>query len=365
MGLRTRLRRTSPAPESPPAAPVRRESLALLASLPGEWVLFDPHDRASMNSDGMHDLGLLQGDRLASAEAGELVQRTRSDGRSHVLELAIGGVAFGAPPRLVSLRSAPLEDGRVLLFVDDISAASRVDAMRREFIVNVSDELQAPVAALLQLADAMSVPGGDPESLAGHASRMEAEANRLSALVGDLTDLSRLQASDSMDHARFVSVRDLIFEAVDSVSAAARERAIVVEREVPDLRLFANGEQLVTAIRNLLTNAIAYSARGTTVTVSAQLQDGYVGISVEDQGMGIPPDQIERIFDRFHRVDDTRSRNAGGTGLGLAIVQHICVAHGGEVTVESTVGRGSMFTMRFPARGRTRESSAPEWKEVP
>ncbi|MHB0929674.1 MAG: sensor histidine kinase, partial [Candidatus Nanopelagicales bacterium] len=136
-------------------------------------------------------------------------------------------------------------------------------------------------------------------------------------------------------------------------------------REVPELRFFANGEQVVTAIRNLLTNAIAYSAAGTTVTVTAELQDGYVGISVADHGMGIPADQIERIFDRFHRIDAAQGRNVGGTGLGLAIVQHICLAHGGEVTVESTVGEGSLFTMRFPARGQTRESSAPEWKEVP
>ncbi len=363
MGLRTVLRRATAA--RPERKPVRDESRALLASLPGEWMVLDGHGHALAASDGVEGFGMLRAGELTSADLGQLAVETLADGQSRTQDLAVGGLAFGAPSRRVRVRSARLDSGSVALLVDDISAARRVDDMRRDFISNVSDELQAPVDAMFGLAGRMQGAIGDGAELAELASRMESEANQLSALVSDLTDLSRLQAVDALDHARGAMVRDLVDEAVDAVSANAAAHHIMVSRDVPEIHFIANPEQVVTALRNLLTNAIMYSSSGSAVAVSARTSDGFVEISVADHGIGIPAGQLDRIFERFHRVDAERSRNTGGTGLGLAIVQQICLAHGGTVVAASELGKGSLFTMRFPARGHSRESSASEWKEVP
>lgn len=199
------------------------------------------------------------------------------------------------------------------------------------------------------LADAAHEAVDDPKALHKFTSRMQLEAARLSALINDLTDLSRLQASDAMAEARSIPVRRVVNEAVDTVHLAAQDKRIDILREVPTtLRLFADEEQAVTALRNLLTNAIRYSPPHTKVTINAREHEGYVEVSVADEGIGIDPEQQVRIFERFHRVDPARSRETGGTGLGLAIVKHICMAHGGEVTVQSAVGSGATFTLRFP-----------------
>ncbi len=363
MGLRTVFRRAAAVRHDETA--VRDQSRSLLTSLPGEWLVIDSHSHPLAASPGIEAFGIMRAGELASADLGHLAAETQSDRQARSRELMVGGIEFGAPPRRVRVRSACLDDGAVVLFVDDISAAGRVDEMRRDFIANVSDELKAPVDAISALAGEMQGAVGDARALSDLATRMESEANQLSALVSDLTDLSRLQASDALDHARSVLVGNLVDEAIDSVSRPASEHAITIVQDVPEIHFIANPEQVVTALRNLLTNAIMYSPAGSRVDVSASTREGFVEIAVADQGVGIPEGQLERIFERFHRVDAERSRHTGGTGLGLAIVQHICLAHGGSVSVQSEVGRGSLFTMRFPARGHTRESSAAEWKEVP
>lgn len=340
------------APESAPPTPISglsADAHELLDRLPGEWIIITEHGRVYRASENFGSLGLLHRGGMTSPAIAEMAEATLRDGQSRTADLPIGGAEVGAPPGTVRVRTSRLDAEHALLLIDDISAATRVDTMRRDFIANVSHELKTPVGALVLLADAAQEALDDAKALRKFTSRMQLEAARLSALISDLTDLSRLQASDAMDEARLVSVKAIVNEAIDTVHLVAQDKRIDIIRELPaGLKVFVDDEQAVTALRNLLTNAVRYSAPHTKVTISAREHEGYIEIAVADQGIGIEPEQQVRIFERFHRVDPARSRQTGGTGLGLAIVKHICLAHGGEVTVQSEVGVGSTFTLRFP-----------------
>jgi len=343
-----RARAPEPAPLSP-VSDLSPDALALLDRLPGEWIIISQHDRIYRASKNFGTLGLLHRGGMTAPVLVQMAEDTLRDGQSRTNDVPIGGTEVGAPPGTVRVRTSRLDAERTLLLIDDISAATRVDAMRRDFIANVSHELKTPVGALVLLADAAQQALGDAKALRKFTSRMQLEAARLSALISDLTDLSRLQASGAMDEARLVNVKAIVNEAVDTVHLVAQDKRIDIVREVPaGLKMFVDEEQAVTALRNLLTNAVRYSAPHTKVTISAREHEGYIEIAVTDQGIGIDPVQQVHIFERFHRVDPARSRQTGGTGLGLAIVKHICMAHGGEVTVQSEVGVGSTFTLRFP-----------------
>lgn len=340
-------------PAAAPAAPaiLPREALALLDGLTDEWAVLD-RTGVVRSSLGFQRLGVVSAGAIGPRELAGMDEHTRADGKPRLLELAIGGIDVGAPPRRVRVRASRLDGDRVLIVVEDISAATRVDAMRRDFIATVAGEMRTPVDAMLANAADMqrALRKGRPlEDLAG---AVEARARQLGALVTDITHLSRLQSADAMDAAHTLDVRDAVTSAVEDVQALAQAKRMHIEVEVPGVHLFANEDQLATALNNLLTNAIAYSDPHTKVTVTARDVGHTVEIAVADEGHGIPEEHRARIFERFHRIDKEQSRERGGTGLGLAIVQHICMAHGGEVTVDSEVGRGSVFTLRFPTRTR-------------
>ena len=199
------------------------------------------------------------------------------------------------------------------------------------------------------LAEAVLSSADEPEAVRHFAGRMEAESGRLSALVGDLIDLSRLQGTDPLKDAIPVSVDAVVSEAVDAVRQLAQNSQIeLVVGGTRDLIVLGMESQLVTALRNLLSNAVNYSPRGTQVAVTTRLVNDVVEIAVTDQGMGIPETELQRVFERFYRVDQARSRVTGGTGLGLSIVKHVAENHGGEVGVWSVLGEGSTFTLRLP-----------------
>ena len=213
----------------------------------------------------------------------------------------------------------------------------------------MSHELKTPVGALSLLAEAILTATDDPEQVRHFAERMQIEAGRLANLVQDVIDLSRLQGDDPLTHAEVVDVDELILRAVDEVRTIAAAREVdFLFGEPSTASVFGDRGQLQTAIRNLLTNAVNYSPPGTKVALSARVTDGIVGITVKDQGIGIPANDLDRVFERFYRVDQGRSRATGGTGLGLSIVKHVCQNHGGEVTVWSEVGVGSTFVLRLP-----------------
>jgi two-component system sensor histidine kinase SenX3 len=203
---------------------------------------------------------------------------------------------------------------------------------------------------------------------------MVAETRRLTTLVNDLMDLSRLEGIDPLHPMEPVRVDEVVAEACDDVRLMADEHDISFLRGgVPGLSVLGVHTQLTTAVRNLLTNAVNYSAPGTRVAVTTGVTDGSVTIAVTDQGIGIPAGELDRIFERFYRVDQARSRDTGGTGLGLSIVKHVCVNHGGHCDVWSRVGAGSTFTIRLPelaehdrrapADGHTKRGRAARAKE--
>jgi len=222
--------------------------------------------------------------------------------------------------------------------------------VRRDFVANVSHELKTPVGAISLLAEAVLAAADDEEQVRHFAERMQIEASRLSTLVQDVIDLSRLQGDDPLTRAEVVSVDDLVGRAVDEVRTLAARQQIEIEvGESTGSLVYGDERQLLAALRNLLMNAIAYSSSHTRVAVGVRAADAIVEIAVKDQGIGIAANDLDRVFERFYRVDPARSRVTGGTGLGLAIVKHVSQNHGGECTVWSEVGVGSTFTVRLPA----------------
>ena len=272
---------------------------------------------------------------LAGASAGQPAEKT--------LEL------FGPPRRTLSLTATPLPGGAAAVVVDDVSDRLRLDAVRRDFVANVSHELKTPVAALGLLAETLA---GEDDVAVVHrlAGRMQDDAFRVARVIDDLLDLSRLESEEAARHEP-VRVADVVAQAADHVRAAADARGVRLECSGVPRSLAVPGErrQLVSALANLLDNAVKYSPGGATVEVTAATDGSAVEVTVRDAGIGIPARDLDRIFERFYRVDRGRGRDTGGTGLGLSIVRHVASNHGGDVLVESVEGEGSAFTLRLPA----------------
>jgi two-component system sensor histidine kinase SenX3 len=271
----------------------------------------------------------------------------RGRGAERELEL------FGPPRRVLSVRATPLEHtsrpSGVLVVVEDTSERRRLENVRRDFVANISHELKTPVGALALLAETM-LDEDDPDVTRRLAERLAAEAFRVGNTIDDLLELSRLEVATGLA-ADAVSVAQFVADAVERVRGAAEQRGIEIEVEEAPVRLTVVGDrrQLVSAVTNLVDNAVKYSEPGSAVAVRARTDGVWLDVTVRDHGMGIPRRDLERIFERFYRVDRARSRETGGTGLGLAIVRHVASNHRGEVRVESREGVGSTFTLRLPA----------------
>ncbi len=279
---------------------------------------------------------------------------------STLSEQAIGGEAanrqvelFGPPRRTLALRATPLMDGGrsagALVVIDDISERRRLEAVRRDFIANISHELKTPVGALGLLAETL-LAEDDADVARRLAERMLTEAFRVGRTIDDLLELTRIEAEERpLDEP--VPVHLFVAEAAERVRPGAEARGIEIRVEEAAQRLNVLGDrrQLVSAVYNLLENAVKYSDEGSSVEVRARTDGTWVDLAVEDHGMGIPRRDLERVFERFYRVDRARSRETGGTGLGLAIVRHVAANHHGAVRVTSQEGEGSTFTLRLPA----------------
>src|SRR4051812_33505868 len=305
--------------------------------------------------------------RFGGARHGEVLAQ---DAVAELLQAALDGVTsqrelqlYGPPSQVLQLRSFPLRrDGEVVgavAFTRDVSEARRVESVRRDFVANVSHELKTPIGALGLLAETMAATD-DPSVVQQLADRVVREADRLSRIVDDLLDLSTIEAQESPSRAP-IPVSLLVAETVDLVQAAAdlAKVPIRVAPEPPEIEIACDRRQMRSALMNLLDNAIKYSGPGQPVEVGAHVVGDCIELVVRDHGIGIPSRDLERVFERFYRVDRARSRETGGTGLGLAIVRHVVQAHGGEVTVTSSEGEGSTFTIQVPiANGGARP--APE-----
>ncbi len=339
-------------PTLPPGA---ADVLSLLGS---SAVVLDAEDRVVRASPAAYALGLVREQRLLSDELLDMVRQVRRDGeiRDHELELPRGPI--GSATLAMRARVAPLGSTLVLVLVEDRTEARRVDAVRRDFVANVSHELKTPVGAMALLAEALVDAADDPEAVRRFAGRMQHESQRLTRLVQDVIELSRLQGHDPLESPTMVSLDEVVAEAVDRsrLTAEARDVALVCGG-MHGLTVRGDSRQLVTAVGNLVDNAVRYGPAGSRVAVSISQLDGPSGklveLSVTDEGPGIAEAERERIFERFYRVDGARSRDTGGTGLGLSIVKHVAAGHGGEATVWSLEGTGSTFTLRLPVAAGT------------
>ena len=329
---------------------------SVLSVLSSSAVVLDTPDRVLSASAAARSFGLVKDDQLMVGELLALARQVRRDGEIREGDIEVSGSALGGRRTSFAVRVAPLGSavgggGLVLLLAEDQTESRRVEEVRRDFVATISHELKTPVGALALLAETMEEAADDPEAVRRFAGRMRQEASRLTYLVQDLITLSRIQAAEPVPDPNPVDLGAVVAEVLDRCRMKASARGIELA-ESCDERLAVLGDEdlLVTALRNLVENAVAYSPEKTRVVVSAT-RDGVSAaqISVADQGIGIPERDLERIFERFYRVDAARSRATGGTGLGLAIVKHVVAAHGGKVTVWSKEGVGSTFTLRLPA----------------
>ena len=338
----------------------------MLSVLPSASIVTAPDGAVLRASSRALALGLVNRSSLTVPDIARLVERVGEDGNAREQEMRVRRPPLGRELLELRVRVAALGTGVLLILIDDLAEERRVDAVRRDFVANVSHELKTPVGALSLLAETILSAADEPDQVKHFAERMQTEASRLASLIQDVIDLSRLQSDDPMTRAEVGDVEELVTRAFDEVRTLAVSRDIeLIRSDEAGVEIYGDRGQLLTALRNLLTNAIVYSPQGTRVAVSSRMNEGIAEIVVKDQGIGIPGHDLDRIFERFYRVDPARSRGTGGTGLGLAIVKHVCQNHGGECTVWSEVSTGSTFTLRLPAYDpQTGPSREPQEFEV-
>jgi two-component system sensor histidine kinase SenX3 len=337
-----------------------------LAVLRSAAVVLDDEDRVVRASPPAFALGVVRDGMVVHAAVRELIADVRRTGliRDEELELPRGPLGPGTV--MLQVRVAQVAPGLLLVLAEDRTQARRLEAIRRDFVVNVSHELKTPVGALSLLAETVQDAADDPETVRRFAGRMISESQRLSELVHEILELSRLQVAGALKDIAVVDVDAVVAESVDRArtGAAAKEMGFQVGGE-HGTRVFGDPTMLVQAVRNLLDNAVRYSPAGTTVGVGVRTCDGLVEIAVVDQGVGISPEEQDRVFERFYRVDPARSRETGGTGLGLSIVKHVAADHGGDVQVWSQPGRGSTFTLRLPVATGALPAATPDDRPQP
>lgn len=320
----------------------------VLAVVGRAYVVVDEVDGVVRANPSAYAFGLVRGHHIYHDALLALTSKVRTDGIIVDRRYELPRGPLGEGTWVVQLRVAPLGDDYILVLAEDRTELTRTEAVRHDFVANVSHELKTPVGAIGLLAEALDDAAEDPAAVRRFAGRLSVESVRLGALVQDIIELSRLQSKDTIDSAEAVDLNAVAIEAADRVRTEAETRDIEV-KVVGRIggEVYGDADQLMTALRNLVDNAVSYSPDGTRVAVGLKSVNGLAQVTVTDQGKGISADEQERIFERFYRVDDARSRQTGGTGLGLSIVKHVVANHGGEVTVWSQPGKGSTFTVRF------------------
>ncbi|HEX4244466.1 MAG TPA: ATP-binding protein [Acidimicrobiales bacterium] len=319
-----------------------------LDTLPQGVIVCDENgEMVFRNARAMALMGSRHGDALATQAVTELLENAWHDGSAErTLDL------YGPPRQTLNVSTRLIDDGRrplgVIAIIDDVSERRRLEEVRRDFVANVSHELKTPMGALGLLAETLTVEP-DPEIGQRLASRIHTEAFRVSRIIDDLLDLTRIESEEAPPREP-IYINLVMAEAVERVQSAAEQRKITIELQEPEppVHVLGDRRQLVAAIHSLLENAVTFSYENGVVRVTGSQLDGEVQLSVADAGVGIPARDLERIFERFYRVDHGRSRETGGTGLGLSIVRHVASNHQGRVEVASREGEGSTFTLILP-----------------
>lgn len=332
------------------ANPLDGGVIRVLSVLRSAAVILSEDDSVVRASAPAYALGVVRGDKIVHPAIQDMIDSVRRSGliADEELELPRGPVGRGRV--MLQVRVAQLDGKHVLVLAEDKTEAKRVEMIRRDFTVNVSHELKTPVGAISLLAETLQDAADDPEAVRHFAGRMQQESKRLTALVQEIIELSRLQLEGSTHPVAEVQVQAVLEEATDRARVVAQGKNITLTVG-GDLEAHVYGDHnlLVTAIRNLVDNAVAYSPENTNVGVGVKQKGELIEVTVVDQGIGISSEHQSRIFERFFRVDPARSRATGGTGLGLSIVKHVAADLGGDVTVWSKEGQGSTFTLRIPA----------------
>jgi two-component system sensor histidine kinase SenX3 len=332
------------------AADLSTQGFDLLQAIDAESVVVAPGEIVIYYSNGITNLNLIKDEKIQNIDLLNLVRAVRRSGvlQEATLELPRGPIGAGTHDLLV--RVSPLGDeGLIAILIFDDSEIRRLDSIRRDFVANISHELKTPIGALSILSEAVLEASDDPEAVIKFASRMQTESKRLTDLVQEIINLSRLQDDDPLKNGKPVDISEVVNEALDQSRLNAEKRKIsLVFEEIDPAIINGDRNQVTMAIHNLIENAINYSPDSTRVAITLKVADAIAEVAVSDQGIGIPEKDLERIFERFYRVDPARSRLTGGTGLGLSIVKHIATNHGGDVSLWSVEGAGSTFTIRFP-----------------
>ena len=320
----------------------------------GDQVLYNPR---------AEELGLVH-DHKADARASVAAEQVVRTGQPQEVDLSPLEVR-GRQPSAVLGEVRALGDGYAVVEAVDHSDAVRLEATRRDFVANVSHELKTLVGAISLLAEAVLDAADDTEQVRSFSEKIRDESTRLGTLVTELIALSRLQGAEELPELNVVEVDDVVTEALERSQLAAEAAECTITADAPSgLQVLGDSTLLVTALSNLLSNAVAYSHAGSPVSVSRRMAGENVEIAVTDRGIGIPAEAQERVFERFYRVDKARSRATGGTGLGLAIVRHVAANHGGDVRLWSSPGIGSTFTLRIPVCSAPRTTAEQQTGRV-
>lgn len=379
-----------------PRVPVQSTERQLVAVMPEALVVVDSLATVQYASPAARRFGIIHDQAMALAEIRDIVKLVSTDSVVRERELTIPlhgrtrtgvvntngkGVEAGKPlpedTLYLHVRVGQIADNLFAIFISDMSEQRRFEIMRRDFVTNVSHELKTPAGAISLLAETIGDAADDPDMVKYFAGRVSKESERLTELVHRLIDLQKAQSAAAVLNAERLSVLALVREAIveNQVNAESKHISMVLSLngkqklvyvegaenaiDQDDVFINADHETIKTAVKNLVENAINYSPEHTTVAVGVGSGDGKVSIRVVDQGIGIPESSLDRIFERFYRVDPARSRETGGTGLGLAITKHCVQDCGGTIAVWSREGEGSTFTITLPqAKSEQDEESA-------
>lgn len=321
------------------------EVLQLMGSV---GIVVDGTNRVVGVNSWAESFGLVERGLLVHAEIVDLVRRARNDSNIESFE---GVLKVGLAKEKVSVaaKANVVAGDYVVVVLEDRTSDIRLDKTRRDFIENISHELKTPIGAIALLSEAIQEAGDDRAAVSKFAASLNKESSRLTFLVQDIIKLSRLQSEEVIASAEVVNLNSVVAEAIDRNEQIASNRRIrLVSESGPTLEVFGNEEMLITAVKNLVENAINYSDQGTSVGIGCIARESIAEISVTDSGVGISQEHQQQIFERFFRGDPSRSRETGGTGLGLSIVKHVAKIHRGEIKLFSQVGVGSTFTLRIP-----------------
>ncbi|GAA3342259.1 ATP-binding protein [Curtobacterium pusillum] len=322
---------------------------AVIATMHNPAVVVDPSNTVVAASPQALTVGLVVRRKLVHDELVDLVDRVRKSGEMGAEDLELPRGRRGELIGYLSFRAAQLGNRYVLVTADDLTESRRIDEVRRDFVANISHELKTPIGAIGLLSETLVAAADEPQHVRKFAAQLVTESERLAALTKDIIELSRLQSVDALENSEETSIDRIVQAAVDANEIVARARDIeLVRAKKSKLRVMGDPGLLQIAVSNLIANAVKYSPDHTRVGVGVRSAKGFVEIAVTDQGVGIPEADLDRVFERFYRVDPARSRATGGTGLGLAIVKHVVGNHGGDVRVWSQPGKGSTFTIRLP-----------------